>query len=105
MCIREHTETVELINGDFLEEDWSDADVVFCCCVTFGRTLMEGIAERAARLLRPGSIFLSVGQPLPPPPSSPSCPWTLVEKVSCDFSWASCNVFIQQVTSKEKRSL
>jgi hypothetical protein len=86
-----------LLNGDFLVEDWSDADVVFCCCVTFGKDLMGAIASRASLLLRPGSFFLSVGQPLPPPPRGVEQPWSLVEKVACDFSWASCTVYIQQM--------
>lgn len=90
---RGDTSRVELIHGDFLTEEWSDADVAFCCCVTFERDLMLRIARRAS-LLRPGSLFLSVGQPLPEvgPPAS----WELVDKVACDFSWASCPVFIHQ---------
>jgi len=99
LCKEEEGGAVELVNGDFLETDeWCMADVVFCCCITFERCLMECIAERATSLLQPGSIFLTVGQPLPRPPSSlqSSTPaWALEEKAECDFSWASCTVYIQ----------
>lgn len=90
---RDDINGLELINGDFLKEDWSYADVAFCCCVTFEEELMQQIAKRAT-LLRPGSLFLTVGQPLPPAVASGA--FRVVEKVACDFSWASCPVFIHQ---------
>ena len=50
--------------GDFLEEDWSDADLVFAASTCFGRPLMEKIATKA-KSLKKGSWFITTDQEIP----------------------------------------
>ena len=42
--------SMELVQGDFLELDWSDADVVYANATRFDEPLMEAISKKAESL-------------------------------------------------------
>ena len=46
--------------ADFLECDWSDADVVLAVSTCFPVDFMAKIEEKAARTLRPGTICITL---------------------------------------------
>eukprot|EP00966_Prymnesium_polylepis_P058258 1349122-Prymnesium_polylepis.1 len=56
---------VELRCGDLFDVDISGADVVFCCCVTWSRAILQRLAAKLAAELPEGARVVSVGQRLP----------------------------------------
>lgn len=79
-------------NADFLDFDWSWGDVVFANSTCFTDELMAQISKRVA-LLKPGSLVVTVTQPL-------KSPWVrLVKKSTHEMSWGAGTYFIHQRTS------
>ena len=54
---------MSLVEGDFLEIDWSDADVVYANATRFDQPLMEAISKKAESL-KPGARFIITTRPL-----------------------------------------
>jgi len=60
---KQSTDAMSLIEGDFLELDWSDADVVYANATRFDQPLMEAISKKAEKM-KPGSRFVITTTPL-----------------------------------------
>ena len=41
---------ITVVEGDILQVDWSDADIVFCASVTWDKDLKEKIADKFTQL-------------------------------------------------------
>ncbi len=54
---------ISFINGNFLEQDISDADIVFTHCTCFGEDLMQGITAKVEQL-KPGARVITVTKSL-----------------------------------------
>ena len=83
---------IELRLGDFLEESWDDASVVFAVSTLFEDNLMAEMAAKATSL-PPGTVFVTVSHPLP------AKNWTIRNVLQLPFSWTKDRgsyVFIQQ---------
>jgi len=72
---------VKLLNGDFLELDWSGASLVFAVSTLFEPPLMDGITEKA-ELMGPGSLFVTVTHPLK------SSLWKIQKVLQLPMSWS-----------------
>ena len=48
---------ISVIQGDIIDEDWSDADIIFAASVCFPNELMEGFADKLA-LCKKGTRIL-----------------------------------------------
>ena len=46
-----------ITQGDILQEDWSDGDVIFASAVCYSVEVLEGIADRC-RLLKKGTRLI-----------------------------------------------
>ena len=57
---------IEVINGDILECDWTDADIIFFNSVCYPDSLIEGFLDRAIKL-KAGTRIISL-KPLPERP-------------------------------------
>lgn len=80
---------INLLQGDVLEVDWSDADVVFSCSTCFEDDLMAQISKRAEKL-KPGSIVVTCGQRLQ------SDAFGVIDESDMVMSWGPSRVYIQQ---------
>jgi hypothetical protein len=54
----------EVINGDFLNYDWTDASFVFANSTCFTPELMQSLAKKAEEL-KPGAFFVTFTKKLP----------------------------------------
>ena len=61
VCQDKNVETspIEIIQGDILEYDWYEADILFIAAVCYPQTLLEGIADRCINLKK-GARVLSL---------------------------------------------
>ena len=50
---------MNIVNGNFLEVDWSAADIVFFASVLYPVEVMDGVADKC-QLLKPGSRVVSL---------------------------------------------
>ena len=57
-------DNVSIIQGSFLEVDFSDADIIYLPCTTFTTGLMKDIGRCCAKL-KPGARIISLTKPLP----------------------------------------
>ena len=48
---------IEVIEGNILEEDWSDADIIMAASVCFSNDLLEAVADKC-RELKKGTRIL-----------------------------------------------
>ena len=71
---------IDFLNGDALQLDWSDADVIFMNCVLFDEPLRLGLAERTD-LCKPGTVCVTTLHRLPSPQ------WQVVDTFKAPFSW------------------
>jgi hypothetical protein len=80
---------VDLINGDILNVDWSNADIVYAHSTCFHKNLMNLIGKRA-NLMKQGSFFITTSQKLP------SDEWEILDKETYNMSWGTAEMFIYQ---------
>ena len=61
VCQDKNVETspIEIIQGDILEYDWYEADILFIAAVCYPQSLLEGIADRCINLKK-GARVLSL---------------------------------------------
>ena len=50
---------IQVLHGDILEADWSDADIIFAASVCYPEELLVGIADKCSELKR-GTRFLNL---------------------------------------------
>jgi len=62
---RIHDGTTELLQGDFLTHDWSDADVVFSNASLFPKDLLKAIANKLDEELKVGARVIFITNALP----------------------------------------
>jgi len=87
-------EGITFITADFLTCSWAEADVIFSCCVTFPADLIESMRVKAERETKVGTVFITVGQPFTATTHNTATTFRLMDKSMCDFSWASCLVYL-----------
>jgi len=56
--------TIGIIEGSFLEVDFSEADIIYLACTTFTEELMESIAKQCKKLKK-GSRVITLSKPMP----------------------------------------
>ena len=74
------TAPISVIEGDILQVDWSDADIVFCASVTWDNDLKEKIADKFTQLKK-GTRILFMSE-LPERPQIRA-----VASWKANFSW------------------
>eukprot|EP01038_Epipyxis_sp_PR26KG_P006424 gene6424-8842_t len=87
----ENRSIIKLLNVSFmdeLEDDWTNADIIFANSTCFDNDLMEKIALKAEKL-RQGSRFISFTRPLP------SENFQVIEERQYGMSWGVVTSFIQ----------
>ncbi|OAE27532.1 hypothetical protein AXG93_3857s1300 [Marchantia polymorpha subsp. ruderalis] len=75
--------------GDFLQMDWSDADVIFTNATCFEDPLFDKFEDMAAKILKPGSIIISVARFF-----SKRELWDLIDEQERRMSWAPAMVYV-----------
>ena len=55
----EYAVPIEIVQGDMLEVDWSNADIVYASSICFPDSLVEGIADKCTKLNK-GSRIISL---------------------------------------------
>ena len=81
--------------GNFLEVDWSSADIVYLCSVLYPADVMEGIADKCS-LLKPGSRLISLKEM----PLRPAC-YRLVAACHSRFSWGLHEVLFYRIMGQD----
>ncbi|EFJ31901.1 hypothetical protein SELMODRAFT_408223 [Selaginella moellendorffii] len=89
---------ISFVRGDFLQEDWSDADIVFANATCFDDPLFEQLEQRATQTLRNGSVVISVTKRF----SGGS--WELVQRQEMKMSWAPAIVHVQRKKQQNPHS-
>ncbi len=80
---------LEIRGDNFLDSDWSDADLVFAASLCFSDRLLQALADRGAKL-RPGAVLLTLKLPERYEPL-----YTLGKTVrSVKMSWGRANVYV-----------
>ena len=78
---------MNLIHGDMLEVDWSDADIIFTSSILFPQELIHGIYEKA-KLLKIGTRIITLK-------SFEDCDdWELLHNLRVKMTWGKTGVFI-----------
>lgn len=81
----------EVVNGDFLIYDWSDAAFVFANSTCFTPELMEALANKAEQL-KPGTFFVTFTKKLP----GLSENWELRQGFRRLMSWGIATIYIHK---------
>jgi hypothetical protein len=81
----------EVVNGDFLKFDWSDASFVFANSTCFTHELMEALAIKAEEL-KPGTFFVTFTKKLP----GLSDNWELRAGFRRLMSWGIATIYIHK---------
>jgi len=81
----------EVINGDFLQYDWSDASFVFANSTCFTPELMSSLATKAEDL-KPGTFFVTFTKRLP----GLSNNWELRDGFRRLMSWGIATIYIHK---------
>jgi len=83
------------VQGNFLQEDWQGATVVYTCSTCFSETLLEAIGERINQELSVAEVFS-----LRPLPSLTRLPLHAVFSVECSWDSALCFHYKNQKRGK-----
>lgn len=89
--LRDSKYKICLIEGDFLEEDWTRGDIVFMNASCYDQELMEKV-EAKAGLLKKGSILIVTTKKLE------SEKFKLLTSFRREMSWGKASVRIYQKT-------
>lgn len=84
----------DVINGDFLSYDWSDASFVFANSTCFTAELMQALAKKAEDL-KPGTFFVTFTKKLPGLSSN----WDLRAGFRRLMSWGIATIYIHRKIS------
>jgi len=78
---------MNIIHGDMLEVDWSDADLIFTSSICFPQELIDGIWEKA-KLLKIGTKIVSLK-------SFDDCDdWEIIHNLRVKMTWGKTGVYI-----------
>jgi hypothetical protein len=80
-----------LINGDFLETDWSEASLLFANSTCFSLELMEALNKKAEET-KVGTFFVTFTKKLP----SLSDKWVIYDSFRRLMSWGIATVYIHK---------
>jgi hypothetical protein len=83
---------IELINGDFLKNDWSEASLLLANSTCFSVELMTALSKKAENELRPGAIFITFTKRLP----GLSDKWELRDGFRRLMSWGIATIYIHR---------
>lgn len=83
---------LEIINGDFLQYDWSDASFLFANSTCFSPELMNSLTEKAEVELKVGSIFVTFTKKLP----NLSEKWEIRDGFRRVMSWGIATVYVHR---------
>jgi len=89
-----HAQQIAFQYGDFLTADWSDGDVVLSNSTCFTAELMARMEERAAQLMRPGALFITLTHRF-----QSAAAWELLESFERRMSWGPAEVFVHRRTA------
>lgn len=84
---------IEIIQGDLLEVDWSNADIVYASSICFPDEIVEGIVKRCELLKKGARVITLKNFPATPLASYLRLDYTLKLKMS----WGRCSVHIYTV--------
>ena len=82
---------IKLIQGDFLQYDTSDVDILYSCSTCFDEEMMKNISRKAG-FLKPGSRVVTLSKGLT------SDKLKLIHEEDFPMSWGKSHVFIYQVS-------
>lgn len=77
---------LEVVNGDMLKTDWSDADVIYASSICFPESLMNSILDKA-KSLKKGAILASLKM-------VDNESFKLIQGFKVKMTWGSCDVHI-----------
>lgn len=99
---KERAPTYLVDQGDILEEDWSDCDLIFCASLLFGAAFMKLIYEKSLKCKK-GSWFITLGFRLPDShldceeyPADPDMQWQVMTGLRLPMSWGKCAVWVHR---------
>lgn len=81
---------IELINGDFLKCNWSEASFILANSTCFSNELMSSLAKKADEELKPGSFFVTFTKKLP----GLSEKWEVKEGFRRLMSWGIATIYV-----------
>ena len=84
-----YNEPITIQQGDILEVDWSDGDIVFCNSTAFCPDLMEKLSKKASQL-KIDSIVITYTKAL-----SDDC-FKIIDKSRIKASWGACSALIHK---------
>lgn len=84
-----HWQQVEFRCGDMLQEDFSDADIIFAHCTCWSPRLMDGITEKFGHL-RPGARVITVSKDLQSPH------YSYQGSLICQMAWGTATAYFWQ---------
>ena len=95
----------DVVQGDILEIDWHDADMIFCNSTCFGASLMQSIYEKTLKCKK-GTWFVTMSKRLPhaekihqDAPSNPDLHWEFILAIKLQMSWGKATVNVQRKVS------
>ena len=88
------TQNIELIAGDFLEMNWSDASFLFANSTCFSPDLMRALSKKAEEL-PVGAIFVTFTKKLPLLPEN----WEVINGFRRLMSWGIATVYVHRKMS------
>lgn len=83
---------IEIVNGDFLQYDWSEAGFLLANSTCFSPELMGKLSEKAENELRKGSIFVTFTKKLP----NLSENWEIKDGFRRVMSWGIATVYVHR---------
>ncbi|CAM6100421.1 unnamed protein product [Calypogeia fissa] len=86
---KKQSQKLDFLIGDFLQIDWSDADIIFTNATCFPDQVFHKFEDLAAKVLKTGAIVISVTRPFSNLES-----WELLESKERQMSWAPALVYV-----------
>ena len=83
---------LEIINGDFLQYDWSEAGFLLANSTCFSPELMGKLSEKAENELRKGAIFVTFTKKLPNLTEN----WEIKDGFRRVMSWGIATVYVHR---------
>ena len=86
----------QVVEADFLREDWSSASVVYACATCFDSVTMRALEETKFPLLRPGACVIVIDKELSTQGADLPSTLQLIASCQVNTTWgpASARVFL-----------
>jgi hypothetical protein len=87
----EHIPSLEVLNADFLEQDWSESSLVFANSTCFSTDLMKKLSKKADELKK-GTFFVTFTKKLP----ELSDNWEVCDGFRRLMSWGIATIYVHR---------